>query len=314
MKTWLRQHRQALAAAVGKLAAHKSAAILNALVIGIALSLPAGGYALLASLRNVTLGAALEPQLSVFLHNHTKRPEADALGLKLKGDARVNGVRFVPREQALKELQATEGLAEVVAALSRNPLPDAFVVRPKRTDSTDSTGGTGNADAAVLDALATELRAMPGVAHVQVDSAWARRLGALAGTARLAIALLAALLAFGLVAITFNTIRLQILTQRAEIEISKLIGATDAFIRRPFFYLGALQGLAGGLLALAILGASLAALNIGVSELAASYGSSFRLVFLDSGDAVAVVLFTATLGWFGALISVSKYLLEIEPK
>ncbi len=311
MKTWLRQHRQALAAAVGKLAAHKSAAILNALVIGIALSLPAGGYALLASLRNVTLGAALEPQLSVFLHNHTKRPEADALGLKLKGDARVNGVRFVPREQALKELQATEGLAEVVAALSRNPLPDAFVVRPKRTDS---TGGTGNADAAVLDALATELRAMPGVAHVQVDSAWARRLGALAGTARLAIALLAALLAFGLVAITFNTIRLQILTQRAEIEISKLIGATDAFIHRPFFYLGALQGLAGALVALAILQASLAALNVGVSELASSYGSSFRLAFLAPGDALAVVLFSALLGWFGAYISVSKYLLEIEPK
>ena len=302
MKTWLRQHRQAIAAAFGKLAAQKSAAMLNALVIGIALSLPAGGYALLSSLRNVTLGAALEPQLSVFLHGEAKRPEADALGARLKSDARLSDVRFVPREQALKELQATEGLAEVVAALSRNPLPDAFVVRPKA------------ADAAALDGLAKALRAMPGVAHVQVDSAWARRLGALAGTARLAIALLAALLAFGLVTITFNTIRLQILTQRAEIEISKLIGATDAFIRRPFFYLGALQGLAGGLVALAILGASLAALNIGVSELASSYGSPFRLGFLESGDALAVVLFSAALGWFGAFLSVSKYLLEIELK
>jgi len=152
------------------------------------------------------------------------------------------------------------------------------------------------------------------VAHVQVDSAWARRLGALAGTARLAIALLAALLAFGLVAITFNTIRLQILTQRAEIEISKLIGATDAFIRRPFYYLGALQGLAGGLLALAILWGSLAALNVGVSELAASYGSGFRLAFLAPGDALAVALFSTALGWFGAYLSVSRYLLEIEPR
>jgi cell division transport system permease protein len=305
MKTWLRQHRQAIAAAFGKLAAQKSAAVLNALVIGIALSLPAGGYALLSSLRNVTQGASLEPQLSVFLRGETRRPEADALGARLKGDARVSDVRFVSREQALKELQATEGLAEVVAALNRNPLPDAFVVRPRSTDS---------ADAAVLEALAKELRAMPEVAHVQVDSAWARRLGALAGTARLAIALLAALLAFGLVAITFNTIRLQILTQRAEIEISKLIGATDAFIRRPFFYLGALQGLTGGLIALAILRASLAALNVGVSELAASYGSAFRLAFLEPGDALAVVLFSAALGWFGAFLSVSKYLLEIEPK
>ena len=302
MKAWLRQHRQAIAAAFGKLAAQKSAAALNALVIGIALSLPAGGYALLASLRTVVQGASLEPQLSLFLRADAKRADADAIGARLKRDARVGDVRFVPREQALKELQATEGLAEVIAALNRNPLPDAFVVRPKTT-------GAG-----ALDALARQLRADPAVAHVQVDSAWARRLGALAGTARLAIALLAALLAFGLVAITFNTIRLQILTQRAEIEISKLIGATDAFIRRPFFYLGALQGLAGGLVALGILRASLAALNAGVSELAASYGSMFRLAFLEPGDALAVALFSAALGWLGAYMSVSRYLLEIEPK
>ena len=302
MKTWLRQHRQAIAAAFGKLAAQKSAAALNALVIGIALSLPAGGYALLASLRVATAGASLEPQLSVFLRVETKRADADALGVRLKADARLRDLRFVPREQALKELQATEGLAEVVAALNRNPLPDAFVLRPKATD------------AAALEGFARELRALPAVAQVQVDSAWARRLGALEGIARLAIALLAALLAFGLVAITFNTIRLQILTQRAEIEISKLIGATDAFIRRPFFYLGALQGLGGGLFALAILAGSLAALNVGVAELAASYGSGFRLAFLPPGDALAVVLFSAGLGWFGAYLSVSKYLLEIEPK
>ena len=302
MKAWLRQHRQAIAQAFGKLAAQKSAAALNALVIGIALSLPAGGYALLSSLRTVTQGASLEPQLSVFLRPETKRADAEALGARLKADSRVRDARFVPREQALKELQATEGLAEVVAALNRNPLPDAFVLRPKANDPH------------ALDALAKELRGAPAVAHVQVDSAWARRLGALAGTARLAIGLLAALLAFGLVAITFNTIRLQILTQRAEIEISKLIGATDAFIRRPFFYLGALQGFAGGVVALLILWASLAALNVGVADLAASYGSSFRLGFLEAGDAFAVILFSAALGWLGAYLSVSKYLHEIEPK
>ena len=302
MRSWLRQHRQALAAALGKIGAQKAATALNALVIGIALSLPAGGYALLGGLRAATAGAALEPQLSLFLRPDATRADAEALGARLKGDPRLRGLRFVPREQALKELQASEGLAEVVAALGRNPLPDAFVLRPASTDP------------AAIDALAEELRALPRVAHVQADSAWARRLRAIAGTARLAIALLAALLAFGLVAITFNTIRLQILTQRAEIEISKLIGATDAFIRRPFFYLGALQGLAGGLVALGILWGSLAALNVGVTELAASYGSTFRLTFLAPGDALAVLLFSIGLGWFGAYLSVSKYLLEIEPK
>ena len=300
MRTWLRQHARAMAGALAKIGAQRAAAALNVLVIGIALSLPAGGYALLASLRAATSGAALEPQISVFLRPEAKRADAEALAARLGADARWRGVRFVPREEALKELQSTEGLAEVAAALDRNPLPDAFVLRP------------GPLAPAAVDALAAELRALPPVAQVQVDSAWVRRLQALAGIARLAIGLLAALLAFGLVAITVNTIRLQILTQRAEIEISRLIGATDAFIRRPFYYLGGLQGLAGGLVALGILGGSLAALNAGVAELAASYGSGFRLAFLSPGDAVAVVLFSGLLGWFGAYLSVSKYLREIE--
>jgi cell division transport system permease protein len=306
VSAWLRHHRQALLGALGKLRAQRSAAVLNALVIGIALALPAGGYALLAGVRMLvsgpTAGASLDPQLSVFLRAEAKRPELEALAKKLQSDPRVREARFVPREQALKDLQAVEGLAEVVAALNRNPLPDAWMVRPRA------------APGAELEALAAELRAQPAVAHVEADAVWARRLAALAGIARLAIALLAALLAFGLVAITFNTIRLQILTQRAEIEISKLIGATDAFIRRPFFYLGALQGLAGGLLALALVGGGLAALNTGVDELATSYGSSFRLAFLAPGDAFALLFFSGFLGWLGAYLSVSRYLLEIEPR
>jgi len=306
VSAWLRHHRQALLGALGKLRAQRSAAVLNALVIGIALALPAGGYALLASVRTLVsapgAGASLDPQLSVFLRAEAKRPELEALARKLQSDPRVREARFVSREQALKDLQAVEGLAEVVAALNRNPLPDAWVVRPRAAPGTE------------LEALAGELRAQPAVAHVEADAVWARRLAALAGIARLAIALLAALLAFGLVAITFNTIRLQILTQRAEIEISKLIGATDAFIRRPFFYLGALQGLAGGGLALVLVWGGLAALNAGVDDLAASYGASFRLAFLAPGDALALLFFSGFLGWLGAYLSVSRYLLEIEPR
>ena len=300
MKAWLRQHRQAIAAAFGKLAAQKSASALNALVIDIALSLPAGGYALLSSVRAIVKGASLEPQLSLFLRADAKRADADAIGARLKGDARVGTVRFIPREQALKELQATAGLAEVVASLNRNPLPDAFVVRPKA------------ADAAALDALARELRADPAVAHVQLDSAWARRLGAIAGTARLAIALLAALLAFGLVAITFNTIRLQILTRREEIEVSKLIGATNAFIRRPFLFFGALQGLAGGMAAWVIVAGAAFLLNRDLAVLASLYSTDIRLPGLSPGDAAGLLGFSAALGWLGAWLSVARHLSRIE--
>jgi cell division transport system permease protein len=293
MIAWLRQHREALARALGKLLAQRSASLLNALVIGVALSLPAGGYALLANLQQVAQRFTLEPQLSVFLKPEAKRAELEA---QLRADARVAQLRFVSRDDALKELRQSEGLAEVVAALERNPLPDAFVLR------------AWDGSAAVLEALAADVRAMTGIAQVQVDSAWAQRLGALARIGRLALAVLAALLATGLVAVTFNTIRLQILTQRDEIEVSQLLGATDAFIRRPFFYLGLLQGLAGGALGLAILWAGLAMLNQGVRDLAQAYGSSFQLAFLPGPEAFALLALSAFLGWAGALLSVSKYL------
>ena len=293
MMAWLRQHRDALARAFGKLRAQRSASLLNALVIGVALSLPAGGYALLANLQLVAQRFTLDPQVSVFLKAEAKRGELEG---RLRRDARVVQLRFVSREDALQELRRSEGLAEVVAALERNPLPDAFVVRAR------------DGSAAALEAFAADVRTLPGVAQVQVDSAWAQRLGALARIGRLALAALAALLATGLVAVTFNTIRLQILTQREEIEVSQLLGATDAFIRRPFFYLGLLQGLAGGALGLAILWAGLATLNQGVRDLAQTYGSSFQLAFLPGLEALMVLALSAFLGWAGALLSVSKYL------
>jgi cell division transport system permease protein len=296
VSAWLRQHGQAFALALQRLG------VLNTLVIGVALSLPAGGYALLENLRGVAGRFALDAQISLFLQPGAKRAEAEALGKALRGDRRIAKVRFVPREEALKELAAVQGLPEVIAALGHNPLPDAFVV-------TAAVTARGNE----VERLSSDLAKLPGVAHVQADAAWARRLAALASVGRLAIWLLSALLGMGLVAVTFNTIRLQILTQRAEIEVSKLIGATDAFIRRPFYYLGLLQGVGGGLVALGIVWAGLGLLNREVRPLAESYGSGFSFGFLGAGDALAVVLFAGVLGLVGAQLSVSRHLAQIEP-
>jgi cell division transport system permease protein len=296
VKAWLRQHRQAFGLALSRLA--RTSGIASALVIGIALSLPAAGYAVLDSLRGLSGRLAVEPQLSVFVRTDAQRAETEALARALRADPRVAKLRFVSREEALRELESVDGIAEVLAALGRNPLPDAFVVSAK--------------DGAMA-ALAADLGKLPGVDHVQADTAWARRLAALTGIGRLGVALLAALLGIGLIAVTFNTIRLQILTQREEIEVAKLIGATDRFIRRPFYYLGLLQGLAGGAAALAIVALVLALLNREVRPLAASYGSAFRFSFLTPVDAAALLLLAAMLGWLGAQISVSRHLREIEP-
>jgi cell division transport system permease protein len=293
---WLHQHRQAIGSALARFA--RSAGLLSALVIGVALALPAGGYALLEGLRGLSARLSFEPQISLFLRPEAKRAEADALGAALRADRRIDRIRFVPREEALKELSTVQGVPEVIAALGRNPLPDAFVVNVKEE---------------ALEPLAIDLRKLPAVDHVQADTVWARRLAALAGIGRLALWLLAALLGVGLVAVIFNTIRLQVLTQREEIEVLKLIGATDAFIRRPFYYLGLLQGLAGGLVALGIVGAGLALLNRQVRALSESYGSGFHFAFLPAGDAIAIVAFAALIGWLGAYLSVAKHLREMEP-
>lgn len=289
MNAWLRQHAHAFGRGLRRVG------LLNVLVIGVALALPAGGYALIESLRAVSGRLALDPQISVFLD--AKR-DTDALAATLKRDARIARVRFVPRDQALKELGTVQGLPDLISALGRNPLPDAFVVTAREEN---------------IEPLAAELAKLPGVAHVQADALWARRLASLARVGRVALWLVAVLLGVALVAVTFNTIRLQILTQRDEIEVSKLIGATDAFIGRPFLYAGMLQGLAGGLIALGLVAVSLGLLNREIRTLSESYGSDFRFGFLSLGDAAAVVGFAALLGWVGAHLSVRRHLRTIEP-
>ena len=149
MNAWLRQHRQAAGAALRRLG------VLNTAVIGVALSLPTGGYALLENLRGVAGRFALYTQISVFLQPGAKRADADTLGRTLRADRRIAKVRFVPREQALKELSSVQGVAELIAALGRNPLPDAFVVTPRGED---------------IGPLAGEPAGLPGVAHVQADA------------------------------------------------------------------------------------------------------------------------------------------------
>jgi cell division transport system permease protein len=205
-------------------------------------------------------------------------------------------MRFVPRDDAVAELKRSEGIGAIVAALRSNPLPDAYVV--------DLDPG----QAAAAESLAVRLRQSPAVDQVQLDSAWVKRLDALIGLGRAAVAVLATFLAIGLVAITFNTVRLQIVTQAQEIEVSRLVGATAGYVRRPFLYLGALLGGLGGVVAAAAIAVAVATLNGDIARLAATYGSSFRLSMPAVTDQVSLVVFAATLGWMGAYLSVSRHL------
>ena len=296
MNGWLLHHRQAAAQAFRRLSATPLNTLLGALVLGIALALPAGGEMLLANFQRLAQRIAATPQISVFMALEAAGKEVAEIESRLRKHPGTREVRRVPREETLRRLKESEGLGEVIESLPRNPFPDAFVVVP------------GDESPAALEAMRTEFASYPRVEHVQLDSAWVKKLDALLRLARLAVALLATVLGVALVAVTFNTIRLQILTQAEEVEVSRLLGATDAFIRRPFYYFGALQGLAGGAVAwLAVLCATLV-LRSPVGELAGLYGIDFALHILPLSDSLLLFLLAALLGWLGAWLSLHRHL------
>jgi len=299
---WLMVHLDTLRESLTRLARQPLASALNVCVIGIALALPAGFYLGLNNLQTFSRQLSSDPQVSIFMTTDASAAEVAAVQQRLKSNSNFSRVEFISRDQAFARLKRSAGLADVLASLGRNPLPDAFVVTAR-----------GN-DPAILEALHDEASTWPNVEHVQLDAEWARRLDAALNIGRMLVTLLAALLAVALVAVTFNTIRLQILTRRDEIEVSKLIGATNPFIRRPFLYFGTLQGLAGGCAAWLIVALAVLVLNIQLADLTNLYGVPFKLEWADATDTAVLLCFSAGLGWLGAWLSVSRHLWHIDPR
>lgn len=307
MKGWLRQHRFALAVAASHVLKAPASFALNVLVVALALALPIAGLTLLENLRPVSAQLAVEPEISIFLDMQLSREQASALAPAIRrvlqpgnGGAKLE---FVPREQALAALNSKSGLSAALATLGSNPLPDGYVLK--------LPGFRDAADAARVDALAARLQALPGVDTVQVDSAWIKRLAALLRILRLALMLLASTLGVVVIAVVFNTIRLQVMTQREEIEVSRLVGATDAFIHRPFYYTGALLGLVAGGVALGAVALALRPLNQAIAELARLYASSFHLAPLGVAATLGLLAIGALLGLAGALLSVRRHLARL---
>ena len=291
------QHVRAFVQASRRLVSQPLGTLLAALVVGIALSLPAGGYLLLNNATALVRGVSGTPEISLFLNMEAGQADSAAIEQRLRSEPLLASYRYVSRDEALRQLEAN-GLGDVLGALTVNPLPDAFVVTV-RDESPE-----------VFERLSTTMQAWPGVAHVQHDSAWVKRLNALLEVGRSAIFILAALLGFALVIVTFNTIRLQILTQRQEIEISRLLGATDPFIRRPFYWFGILQGMLGGGIALGVVWAGVSVLTPSIQVLAQSYGMVWMLSGPQWQEALLIIVFASFLGWLGSAISVRRHLAQ----
>ena len=302
MKAWFQHHYHSLRLTLRRFGGAPFATLANIAVIGVVLALPLGGFAVLSNLQLYAGALPTEPQISVFLSAAGNRPSPASIEAQLRSSKGVKRVRFVPKDAALASLKRLPGVADVIASLRDNPLPDAFVVT------------LDNAEADLSEQLATKFKSLPGVNSVQVDSDWARRIDSLVGVVKTATGLLALLLGFTLVAATFNTIRLQILTQREEIEVSKLVGATDSYVRLPFYYQGSLLGLGGGILALLLVQGALLLFNTDLARLGPVFGISPVLELLPAKDMASMLLFSGLLGWLGSHLSVSRHLLTVEPK
>ncbi|MDB5920048.1 MAG: permease [Massilia sp.] len=308
MKRWMRQHRFAVGAALGNLGKSPGSFLFNVVVVAIALALPFAGLTLLDNVRPMSEQLSVDPEISLFVTPAATREQAQALAPALRDLLKAQGrnaeLVFVSREEALETLKAKNALADVLGTLGENPLPDGYVMK------LDGFGSA--ASASKVDALAEQLRALPGVDTVQVDSAWVKRLAALLGVLRLALLLLAVTLGMVVIAVVFNTIRLQVLTQRDEIDVSKLIGATDGFIHRPFYYTGALLGLCAGIVALGAVTLALRPLNVAIAEFASLYASQYQLLPLDPAGMLVLLAISAALGLAGALLSVQRHLARLN--
>ena len=296
MNAWLAQHIEALRLALSRLLASPLNTLLSLLAIGVALALPAGGQMLLSNALSLAGTSSAVPQISVFMASGAERKASAEIEARLRKYGGIKQVQFLPREETLARMKASQGLRDVIEALPANPFPDAFIV----TAADDRPE--------VMEKLAAEFRQWPKVEHVQLDSAWVKRLDALLKLGRTAVLLLGLLLGAGLIAITFTTIRMQVLTSRAEIEVAHLLGATDSFIRRPFLYFGALLGLGGGLFAWLLVGAAAVWLRAPLGDLVRMYDLTLVIQPLGLIESGTLLAFSATLGWLGALLSLRQHL------
>lgn len=299
---WLTQHWFVFFLTLKRLFSTPVANLLSITVMGIALSLPAGIYVLMENLQSISGQTASSPQMSLFLKLDAKKEDIERIKQRLEENSLIVSFQFVSKDVALHQLQQRNGLTDITTGLVRNPLPDAFIVHTLKSIPV------------TLEQLRMAMQKWPEIEHVQFDSAWVERLNALLNLGRFVVLMLATLLSIAIIAIMFNTIRLQILTKRDEIEISKLIGATDSFIRRPFLYFGTIQGLAGGATAWCIIALAIESMNGELAELVRLYSFDLHLQHLSSEDSISLLLFSAWLGWLGARISVASHLWQIEPR
>lgn len=303
VSTWATRHASTAVGSLGRLARQPFASFMIILVIAVTLALPASMNLVVKNARSVSGSWENALDFSVFLKQKVSLSEAEALGRLIGQRADIESVVLVSADDALAEFKRQSGFAEALDQLPDNPLPHTLVVRPS----------AGNTSASLI-LLQEEIGNLPESDYVQVDTEWVQRFHAILDIVRQAVSIGAALLGVAIVVIIGNTIRLDIENRREEIEVTKLIGATNAFVRRPFLWTGFWYGLLGGSMALALVHYGLFMLRGPVAKLSGLYQSNVAIVSLDLAEGAIIIGIGVFLGLFASWFTAARHMRRIEPR
>ena len=302
LPNYLLRHLQVMLYSLGQLSRTPVASVMTVLVIGIALALPAGLYVLLKNVEQVAGQWDDASQISLFLKPGTNDARGKQLAEQLLAWPDVTAVDYHSAKQSLEEFRQLSGLDDILDSLPTNPLPPVIIIKPKETEHEEAIQG-----------LLERLQNMQEVDLAQLDMAWLKRLKSINQTGQRGITILAVLLSLSVLLVIGNTIRLAILNRQTEIRVIKLVGGTNAFVRRPFLYTGFWYGFFGGAIAWLTLLIALIAINGPISRLTALFDSQFSLQWMLGQMFLSLPLFGLFLGVLGAWLAVGRHLNDIEP-
>ncbi len=301
-KTYVLRHLQVMLFSLGQLWRQPLASTMTILVIGIALALPAGLYVLLQNVNKISHELDDASQISLFLKQQTSEQHANGLANKLKSWPNIIDVQYQSANASLDEFRQLSGLSELLDSLPTNPMPAVIIITPKHS-----------LDEVAINTLVTKLNEQPLVDLAQLDLEWLKRLRSISETSERGISILALLLSLSVLLVIGNTIRLAILSRETEIKVIKLVGGTNAFVRRPFLYTGFWYGILGGIIAWTTLLISLKLLDSPINQLAELYNSQFTLSWF-AGEMLFTLPFSGLLlGILGAWLAIGRHLNAIEP-
>ena len=302
--TWLLRHAQMSIASLGRLTQRPWGTLMTAAVIGIAIALPGGLHLLVDNARQLSNAWEGAPGISLFLDQALPDRDAEKLRKTLQLRPDIAEARLISKAQAIQEFRRLSGFGEALGLLDKNPLPAVILLRP--------TEIMGNASQ--LEKIAKQLQSVKEIDLVQVDLQWVRRFTAITHTIERGISVLAVLLCAAILLVIGNTIRLEIQNRHSEIEVTKLVGATNAFIRRPFLYEGIWYGLLGAIIALLLVTLTFFLLQGPVQNLADLYASDFSLDLFNPTLIFTILLGSPLLGLGGAWLAVGQHLQKIVPE